>query len=132
MKTSLYLCASVALTISAHARVCNHDAVRAILGEAAGEPYAAKLAVACAIRNRGKLDGVYGARVTDAWISAQPAATRRDADKAWRESAHLHGTGGDVSEGCAFFGCPGDADYFQHVLYYHPVRTVGTITFYKP
>ena len=36
------------------------DAVRAILGEAEGEPYAGKVALAYALKNRGKLRGVFG------------------------------------------------------------------------
>lgn len=35
-------------------------AIRAIIGEAEGEPFQGKVAVACAIRNRGSLQGVYG------------------------------------------------------------------------
>lgn len=62
------------------------QAVMAIVGEAAGEPYLGKVAIAEAIRNRGNLNGVYGlARA--AFISAQPKWAHEDARRAWDESA---------------------------------------------
>lgn len=60
-------------------------AVRAIVGEAAGEPYIGKVALAEAIRNRGHLGGVYGYKRTD-FIAKQPKKVFEDALKAWEKS----------------------------------------------
>lgn len=57
-------------------------AVRAIMGEARGETYRGKLAVAEAIRNRGKLSGVYGLHAK----FKEPKSVWDDARKAWTES----------------------------------------------
>jgi len=40
--------------------ILEEKAIMAIVGEAEGEPYAGKVALAYALKNRGKLDGVYG------------------------------------------------------------------------
>ena len=52
----LLLCGSVAQAKP----IESTQAVRAILGEAEGEPYRGKVALAYALKNRGKLTGVYG------------------------------------------------------------------------
>ena len=62
--------------------------VDVIIGEAEGEPYMGKLAVACAIRNRGTLVGVYGQnarRVKDKLYSRQVLI---DSTLAWEESKY--------------------------------------------
>ena len=64
------------------------DATNAIVGEAAGEPYAVKLGVACAIRNRGSLRGVYGFQSPVTRHSS--LSVWNDAARAWRESANPH------------------------------------------
>jgi hypothetical protein len=59
---------------------------RAIIGEAAGEPFTTKLAIASALRNRDSLAGVrgfYNARMID----AQPGHVWADARRAWAMSA---------------------------------------------
>lgn len=61
-------------------------AIRAIIGEAAGEPYIGKVALAEAIRNRASLKGVYGLK-RDSFISAQPKWVHEQARKAWFASA---------------------------------------------
>ena len=38
----------------------HQDMLKAIIGEAEGEPYAGKVALAYALKNRGKMSGVYG------------------------------------------------------------------------
>lgn len=60
-------CISLALIISSifwqnvHAGEINEQrAINAIIGESEGEPEEGKIAIACAIRNRGTLNGVYG------------------------------------------------------------------------
>lgn len=42
--------------------MCKNNIVDAIIGEAEGESYKGKLAVACAIKNRKTLRGVYGVK----------------------------------------------------------------------
>jgi len=75
---SLFCCCRVA-----SAETISDDlAIKAIMGEARGEGYKGMLAVACAIRNRGTLKGVYGvnAKFTEkeyVWDQAR---------KAWKES----------------------------------------------
>ena len=73
------------------------SAQRAIVGEAAGCGYQVQLGVACALRNRGHLRGVYG-------VNARHNATEPDwvwtaAAKAWTESA-TH----DITNGANHFG----------------------------
>ena len=99
-------------------------AIRAIVGEAAGQPRA-MLAVASALRHRGSLQGVYGlnAPVTR---NASPAVWARAA-QAWARSACV-----DAARGCQYFGCAADRGYFVGTLHFHPVFTISTITFYKP
>lgn len=104
--------------------------VRAIVGEAAGQPYAVKLAVACAIRNRcvphgPGLRGVYG--LNAAHNATEPAKVWQEAARAWAESARRDVTGGadhfgnasDVRKGTfsgmrlvAVVGAGRDATYF--------------------
>lgn len=68
------------------------SAVNAIIGEAQGEGYRGMYAVACAIRNRGTLNGVYGGNSLHNNVSGQ---IMQQAMKAWYESA----VGEDVTHG---------------------------------
>lgn len=61
-------------------------AIKAIVGEAAGEPYIGKVALAEAIRNRGHLNGVFGLK-RESFISEQPKWVHDQAKKAWNASA---------------------------------------------
>ena len=101
------------------------QAVRAILGEGANQPFVAKLGIACAIRNRGTLHGVYGVNN----IRAQHCTRRvyNDALRAWEALANT-----DITNGCRYFGCPKDASYFVGKLHFKPFVKYGDITFYKP
>lgn len=74
--------------------ITNDRAVSAILGEARGEGYAGMYAVACAIRNRGHLRGVYGAGYD--YHRERPEVWQK-ALNAWENSA----TGPDVTHGAA-------------------------------
>jgi len=67
-------------------------AIRAILGEARGEGYQGMYAVACAIRNRGNLEGVYG---LEAKMEPISGALYQSAAKTWFESED----GPDVTNG---------------------------------
>jgi len=124
---SLLSLASLAsrLECQAEVRLSDQAAIRAIVGEAANQSDRAMLAVAGALRNRGTLDGVYGynAPVTRSSTSAVWARAAR----AWAQSAHQN-----IARGCRYFGCTTDARYFIRTLHFHPVLTVGAITFYKP
>lgn len=76
------------------AQVSSADAVRAIAGEAEGEGARGMLGVACAIRNRGTLKGVYGLhapRVRSGRVSPQ---VLRKAAQAWNTSKGVDITGG--------------------------------------
>ncbi len=73
------------------------NVVKAIVGEAAGDGYAVQVAVACAIRNRGSLKGVYG--VNAKHNATEPAWVWRQADRAWTESGQH-----DVTRGATHFG----------------------------
>jgi len=69
---------------SAHA-IPENKAVRAIIGEAADQGYRGMLAVACAIRNRGHLKGVYGLKAKH--VDSEPEWIWNIAKIAWQESA---------------------------------------------
>ena len=109
----------------AHAgEIAEEQAIRAILGEARGEGELGMYAVACAIRNRGSLRGVYGAK---AKIPDLTPELWQKASKAWFTS--LEGTdmtgGATHWEAVQTFGKPYWADSM--------VRTVkiGNHTFYR-
>jgi hypothetical protein len=97
---------------------------RAIIGEAAGEPFATKLAIASALRNRDSLEGVRGfsnARMID----AQPAHVWADAHRAWAMSAT-----NDIVNGATFFESSNfPTPYWARGI--KPVATVGVFRFWK-
>ena len=98
-------------------------AVRAIIGEAGGESFTTQLAVACALRNRGTLQGVYG--VDNPVVAKASHRTFLRAQRAWAQSAHVRTVGK-----CRFFGC--DADRPILLSYgLKPVCRSGAITFYN-
>lgn len=87
------------------AAVSERDAVRAIIGEAANQPYVGQVAVACAIRNRGTLQGVFGLKAKH--VDQQPAWVWERARKAWAESAKRDITNGSSHwENVRAFGRP--------------------------
>lgn len=110
---------------SVRAAIPETAAVRAILGEASNQSDRAMLGVACALRNRGTLAGVYG--VNNPVVNRASARLRQRARRAWLASARQ-----DITRGARHFGCPADAPYFLHTLNYRPVAKIGDITFYKP
>ena len=71
--------------VSASAAVSERDAVRAIVGEAAGEGVNGMRAVASVLRTRGSLKGFYGYHGKH--VDKQPAWVFEQARRAWRESA---------------------------------------------
>lgn len=60
-------------------------AIKAVIGEAEGESFRGKIAVAEAIRNRGHLRGVYGLRSPR--LSKASKKVWEEAEKAWLASA---------------------------------------------
>lgn len=119
-----YLTFILLLTAMAcRAGITEAQAVKAIIGEAGGESYVTQVAVACAIRNRKTLQGVYG--VNNPCVARASAKTRKLALKAWRESARH-----DIVHGCRFFGCRADSHYFK-IIGLHPVCWSGGVTFWK-
>ena len=58
------------------------------------------VAVACAIRNRGTLQGVYG--VNNPVVQKATTRVRAKALRAWQASARK-----DIVKGCRYFGCHG-------------------------
>lgn len=98
------------------------DAIRALYGEACGEPYEAKLLVAATIRNRGSLKGIYGGSnpILKRKIDAK---AMKDCEKAWKASA-------DICVPYKFFGGRIDDAYFKK-LGKTPAKTVGNTRFYE-
>ena len=101
------------------------EAIRAIYGEACGEPYVGKLAVAGAIRNRGTLRGVYGQTSP---LLTQPINARAWAQcaRAWRESATR-----DITHGATHWENTHDfgANYWTRKM--QCVGTFGRQQFFK-
>ena len=82
-----------------------NKAIRAIVGEASNQGYQGMLAVACAIRNRGTLKGVYGLNAKH--IDNEPQWVFTLAEKAWEESENKDITNGATHwENIKAFGTP--------------------------
>lgn len=123
MKHLTFLTLIALATSTASARpIPQSSAVQAIIGEAGGEPYAAQLAVASAIRHRGSLQGIYG--LTNPSVAHASHRQRRLATQAWLESK-IH----DTAPGLRYFGCASDARYFN-AIGLHPALQIGGITFW--
>lgn len=83
--------------------ISEHSAVLAIIGEAEGEPYKGKVAVAEVIRTRGSLKGVYGIKAPRVVQKKYSQKTYNECLKAWRESATSNITKGSTHwEGTKF------------------------------
>jgi hypothetical protein len=93
--------------------------ILSIVGEAENQGYQGMLAVACAIRNRGTLKGVYGLRSPRVKNHKYSQATYNLALKAWKQSALKDITNGATHwENIKAFGCPpwvkGCVEVFRH------------------
>ena len=103
-------------------------AVNAIIGEAEGESQKGKVAVACAIRNRGTLKGVYGEKAPRVTKQLYSAKVKSDAQKAWNESAD--------QQACSFID---GADHWEGTKFKTPywakgmkvTATIGSQRFYR-
>jgi hypothetical protein len=74
-------------------------AVNALIGEAEGEGYRGMLAIGCAIRNRGTLQGVYGEHAPRVVHHKYNLKTYALAVQAWRDSAKE-----DITDGADHWG----------------------------
>ena len=80
----------------AYAEIDDSQAVRAMVGEASNQGYEGMLAVACAIRNRGTLDGVYGLHAKH--VNKEPDWVWSQARRAWKESKY-----NDITQGSNYW-----------------------------
>ena len=86
-------------------QIDKQKAIRAIIGEASNQGYTGMLSVACAIRNRETLKGVYG--VNAKHVDKEPEWVWRLAEKAWNESSEKDITNGATHwENIKAFGTP--------------------------
>ena len=105
MKRSILVGLLCFSALTARGGIRDDQAVRAIIGEAANQGKTGMLAVACAIRNRGTLQGVFGLNAR--FVDRQPAWVWQRAREAWRQSAGTDITGGATNwENTAAFGVP--------------------------
>lgn len=90
-------------------------AVSALIGEAEGESYLAKLATAECLRNRlekyGDFRGVYGLKSPR--IHKASKAVRAECLKAWNESAHTN-----LVKGASVWGNAGDVEKFKKMKWF--------------
>ena len=126
MKKSSLLLICFIFAGAVRAEIPQNKAIQTIMGEAAGEPYKGKLALACVLRNRGSTKGFYGANRPQAWFDAQGKKAFNDCARAWNESAT-----NDITGGCNLEGGKIDDNYFLIKLKLKPVMTIGNQRFYK-
>ena len=108
--------------------ITKERAVDAIIGEAEGEGYRGMLAVACAIRNRGTLQGVYGEHSRRVKEHLYGARVFVNAVRAWEESSS--------SDRCGFIG---GATHWEGIAFKTPywardmilTATIGNQRFYR-
>lgn len=84
-------------------QVASNKAVLAIIGEAENQDYFGMLAVACAIRNRGTLKGVYGLHAKRVLQHKYSQQTYHLAELAWKRSSNI-----DITNGATGWGNSGD------------------------
>lgn len=85
-RLTIFLIFVCAFSGQGRAAISDNSAARAIAGEAEGEGPRGMLGVACALRNRGTLKGVYGVnapRVKEGKVSPE---IMREAERAWQKS----------------------------------------------
>lgn len=126
VKVTCCLLLSLSLVGNVYAGELRKDrVVMAIIGEAEGEGYKGMLAVACAIRNRGTLQGVYGEKAPRVVKHKYSPKTFVLAVKAYEESAKVDITGGATHwEGTKF-----KTPYWAHGMIV--TATIGNQRFYR-
>ena len=98
------------------ATIPDRRAVNAIIGEAEGEGYDGMVAVACAIRNRGTLKGVYGEKAPRVVGRKYSKTVYNLAVKAWAASAKKDITNGATHWEGTKFRIPYWAKHMQVTL----------------
>lgn len=96
--------------------ISDNQAVRAIVGEASNQGYNGMLALACGIRNRGTLSGVYGLHAKH--VDKEPKWVWDMARRAWIESEHNRIHYGDHWENICAFGRPVWAEKMEKIYEY--------------
>lgn len=122
-KAALALIFFLIFTQTALAAVNKQDAIRAIMGEASNQGRRGMLYVACAIRNRGHLGGVYGLKAKH--IDNEPRWVWQMAAEEWERSKNKDITNGATHwENINAYGTPywvksmnKVAEYKDHVFY---------------
>jgi len=116
MKTAIGLVLISLSAITAQAEIEQEQAVRAVIGEASNQGYHGMLAVACGIRNRGNLMGVYGVRARH--VDHEPMWVWDMARQAWEDSEDNRIHDGDHWENVGTFGIPswayGMVEVYRH------------------
>ena len=103
LMTVIMLLLSLPFLVEA-AEINNELAIRAIIGEASNQGYQGMLAIACGIRNRGTLEGVYGLKAKH--INKEPKWVWDMAKRAWQESKYNRIHQGTHWENIKTFGKP--------------------------
>lgn len=125
MRTLIILIALFGFCGVAQAKpIDDNQAVRAILGEARGEGYEGMYAVACAIRNRGDLKGVYGLKANMPDLTPE---IWQKASKAWFNSL----SGVDVTHGANHWENAGSFGVPYWAKGKTPTVVIGHHRFYK-
>jgi hypothetical protein len=94
-------------------------AIRAIVGEAENQGFEGLLAVAEAIRTRGSLKGVYGAKRD---ISKAPKSVIKEAERAWEVSKDT-----TTAKGADVWGTESDVRKFRKTRWFKSYRQVAKI-----
>ena len=124
---STVIFSSLSVNSLLYANMPIEDILRSIVGEASGESFRGKVAVAEAIRNRGHLRGVYGLRASH--IKSQPKQVWVDAKRAWEISKNSN-----YSKGATGWGNKKDLESFKKTKWWKNceiVAQVGGHYFYK-
>lgn len=101
------------------------QAILAIIGEAEGEGITGMTAVACAIRNRGTLQGVYGLHAPRIKQHQYTDSIYKIAVKAWEQSAY-----NDITHGATHWeGTKFKVPYWAKHM--RVTATIGSQRFYK-
>lgn len=96
-----------------------HLAIKAIVGEAENQGFKGQLAVAEAIRTRGSLKGVYGAKRD---ISKAPKSVLEEAERAWEVSKDT-----TTVKGADVWGTEADVQKFKKTRWFKSYKQVAKI-----
>lgn len=121
------LCGLILLSASRVHAFSDGEAIKSIIGEAENQHYSGMLAIACAIRNRHTLEGVYGLKAPRVVNHKYSANTFRKAKLAWSNSKDYDVTNGATHwENVNAFGKP----YWIKSMKMTVI--IGDHRFYKP